>query len=135
MEGSRLKADAFPDQVFHGTVSIITPKGDPLNKTFRVRVAVPDDVPVMIGMTTEINIVIRQIESTLLIPSTAVTKDGKVFKIADGKAVAQPVTLGIRGRGMAQIVNGLSEQDRIIQEPSSRIADGQRVRLRQPTAQ
>ena len=57
-----IRADAFPGQIFHGTVQAITPKGDPVARTYRVRVSLPKDTPLMIGMTAETNIVLRKAE-------------------------------------------------------------------------
>ena len=36
-----IRADAFPGQIFQGTVQSITPKGDPVARTYRVRVSLP----------------------------------------------------------------------------------------------
>ena len=55
-----IKADAFPGRVLKGQVNEITPLGDPLNKSYRVRVALPDDTPLHLGMTTELNIIVSE---------------------------------------------------------------------------
>jgi hypothetical protein len=52
-----IRGDAFPRKVFEGRVQTITPKDDPVARTYRVRVSLPPDVPLMIGMTAETNIV------------------------------------------------------------------------------
>ena len=49
-----LTADAFAKLVFGGQVKEITPKGDPINKNYRVRITIPDNTPLQIGMTTEV---------------------------------------------------------------------------------
>jgi len=40
-----LHADALPGQVLDGEVSQITPKGDPIARTFRVRIQLADPAP------------------------------------------------------------------------------------------
>ena len=65
-----LKADAFPDRALEGKVGQITPKGDPVQKTYRVRIALPDDTPLMIGMTIEANIIIAE-RPAVLVPARA----------------------------------------------------------------
>ena len=55
-----LRADAFPDRVLEGGLTSITPKGDPVQKTYRVRIELPDDAPLLIGMTVEANVVVRE---------------------------------------------------------------------------
>jgi membrane fusion protein (multidrug efflux system) len=42
-----LRADAFPDQVLEATLDSITPKGDSVLKTYRVRLSLPDDTPLL----------------------------------------------------------------------------------------
>jgi RND family efflux transporter MFP subunit len=126
-----IKADAFAGQVLTGTVSQITPKGDPINKTYRVRVTLPDDTPLLIGMTTEINIVVEEKQNALLVPITAIG-GGQVWLIKDGRAHPQPVKLGIVGDKMVEIVDGLGESDIVMTEPPAGIKDGRRVRQAQP---
>ena len=79
-----IRADAFPNQVFHGIVGEITPKGDPVARTFRVRIRLPADSPLLIGMTADCNVIVAERENALLIPATSVV-DGKVWLVQDGK--------------------------------------------------
>ena len=44
-----LRTDAFANQVLPGFVKQITPAGDPVAKTFRVRIGLPDDTPLRVG--------------------------------------------------------------------------------------
>ena len=75
-----LRTDAFPNRPLEGMVSEITPAGDPVAKTYRVKVALPDDTPLRVGMSVEANIVTREKADVLLVPSAAVV-DGHVFVI------------------------------------------------------
>ena len=111
-----IKADAFTDRVLEARVDRITPKGDPVNKTFRVRALLPDDTPLMVGMTTEINIITQEHPDALLIPATAVV-DGKVLVVEDGVARPAPVVLGIRGRTVVEVLGGLSTDRSVIVSP------------------
>jgi hypothetical protein len=38
-------------------VESVTPMGDPVAKTYRVRFDLPEDTPLMIGMSVEVNVV------------------------------------------------------------------------------
>lgn len=124
-----IKADAFPDRVLEGTVETITPKGDPINKSFRVRVALPEDTPLLIGMTTEINVVVAVVDDALLVPADAV-RDGRVFVIDDGRARERQVKTGIVSPATVQIIDGLAADERVIEAPPGGLRDGQRVRVR-----
>jgi multidrug efflux pump subunit AcrA (membrane-fusion protein) len=55
-----LASEAFPGQSLTARVSQITPEGDPAKKTFRVYLLLPTDTPLRIGMTVEINIVVKE---------------------------------------------------------------------------
>ena len=56
-----IQNDAFLGQVFEGKVSAITPRGDSTARSYRVRVTFNDDHhPMMIGMTAETNIILRE---------------------------------------------------------------------------
>lgn len=122
-----IKADAFPDRALDGRVEQITPKGDPVNKTFRVRVALPAETPLMIGMTAEINIITAEKAGARLIPASAVGK-GEVWVEQDGQAVRRPVVLGIRGRDRVEIVSGLADDDRVLANPPAGLKAGDRVK-------
>ena len=122
-----IRADAFDRQVLRGTVSGITPHGDPIARTYRVYIALPDDTPLVSGMTTEINIVVRREENALLVPLSAIT-GGAVWVVEDGRTQLRPVTLGAGGNMEAEILTGLSEDDIIVINSAAGIAEGRRVR-------
>ncbi len=61
-----ISADAFPDKVFDGQVAEITPKGDPVARSYRVRVTLPDDTALRIGMTAETNIITAERQNALI---------------------------------------------------------------------
>ena len=83
-----VRADAFPGRVFDAVVKEVTPKGDPVGRSYRVRLGLPDNLPLRIGMTTEANIVVAERNNALLLPA-AVVKDGAVWKVTDGRAVLE----------------------------------------------
>ena len=122
-----IKADAFPGETLAGIVGEITPKGDPVNKSYRVRIALPVDTKLHIGMTTEINVIVETRENVLLAPSEAV-RAGRVFVVEDGVARRRRVTTGILGRGMVEIRDGLNEGEQVVVNPPESLADGARVR-------
>lgn len=127
----KIKADAFPDRALDGTVSEITPKGDPLNKSFRVRIALPDETPLMIGMTTETNIVVEERPDALLVPASAVMA-GAVWAVRDGRAARLPVTVGVVGSFRTEILDGLGDGQPIIAAPPHGLEEGTAVRVVAP---
>lgn len=123
-----VKSDAFAGQVLAGTVSQITPKGDPVAKSFRVRIGLPAETPLLIGMTTEINIIIREEAGALLVPAEAAA-DGRVFVAEDGRARERPITPGIKGARWLQVKAGLGDDEAVIITPPPQLAAGDRVRV------
>jgi RND family efflux transporter MFP subunit len=130
-----LRTDAFAGQRLEGKVREITPMGDPLAKTFRVRIALPDDTPLKPGMSVEANIITREKANALLVPADSV--DGSaVFLVEGDRARKRNVEVGIRGTRTVEILSGLSEGDRVASPISTDLADGRLVRVvdKGPTA-
>ena len=130
-EGQRvlLRADAFPGQVLAATVGQITPKGDATRKAYRVRLNLPDDTPLMIGMTVEANIVLRQTEEAVLIPPAAL-RDGRVFVVRQERVESRPVELGVQGARAVEVLRGLAQGEAVVLNPPPGLLSGQAVRLR-----
>ncbi|PVE24733.1 efflux transporter periplasmic adaptor subunit [Microvirga sp. KLBC 81] len=122
-----LKADAFPDRVLEATVDSITPKGDPVAKTYRVRLALPETTPLRIGMTVEVNVIVQVSSNALLVPTNAL-RGGALFTMENGVARRHDVKVGIRGASNTQILSGLGESERVIVPFPEDLADGAKVR-------
>ena len=123
-----LRSDAFPDHALEATVDNLTPKGDPVTKTYRVRFRLPDDTPLRIGMSVDVNVVIRTVENALLLPAIAIN-DNRVFVVEGGRARQQQVETGIRGTGGTEIVSGLQDGERVISPYPEELSDGARVEV------
>ena len=124
-----LRADAFPGKVLTGTVGQITPKGDATRKAYRVRLILPEDTPLMIGMTVEANIVLRQTDDAVLVPPAAI-RDGGVFVVRRETVERRPVELGVQGPRAVEVLHGLARGEAVVLDPPASLADGQAVRLR-----
>lgn len=123
-----LRNDAVAGRRVESKVGHITPKGDPQSKTFRVYLPLPDDTPLLIGMSVEANIVAREKENALVVPAEAIV-DGAVFVIDGERLARRPVKTGVRGARMIEIVEGLAETDRIAAPARADWREGLRVRL------
>jgi RND family efflux transporter MFP subunit len=130
-EGQRalLRADAFAGQVLNATVAQITPKGDATRKAYRVRLTLPDDTPLMIGMTVEANIVLRETNAAVLIPPVALRGD-HVFMVQGEVARRRQVTVGVQGPRAVEIRQGIAAGDVVVLDPPQGLKDGQALRLR-----
>jgi len=128
-----VRADAFPETVFEGRVDEITPMGDPLSRSYRVRVRLIDPPPVMIGMTADTNIIVKQHDDALLVPASALD-DGHVWLVRDGRLHRQAVKVGIRGNERVEIVEGLAGGEEVVPQYEG-AKEGARVIARSAQAQ
>jgi RND family efflux transporter MFP subunit len=124
-----LRTDAFAGQVLPGSVKQITPAGDPLSKTFRVRIGLPDDTPLRVGMSVEANIVSREKADAVLVPANAVVNNS-LLVIENDRVHLRKVELGIRGTGFVEIVRGAEVGEQVASPATTNIKDGSRVRPR-----
>ena len=122
------RTDAFPDLRLEGKVREITPMGDVLAKTYRIKIALPDDTPLKPGMSVEANVVTREKPGALLVPAEAM-QGATVFVIEAGRLRKQAVTVGIRGTRAVEILSGVGAQDRVASPITAEMADGRRVRV------
>ncbi len=128
-----LRSDAFAGKQLEGKLREITPMGDPVAKTYRIRIALPDDTPLKVGMSVEANVVTREKPNALLIPSDAV--QGTAVFVVDGDRVQRRnVEIGIRGTRAVEILSGLKDDERVASPAATDLADGRRVRVREGSA-
>lgn len=84
------------------------------------------------GFRVEARVVVWSAPAVLTVPASALFRRGErwtVFTVAGGRARARAVTIGHRTAFDAEVLEGLAAGDRVIRNPSDRIADGVRVAL------
>ena len=128
-----LRTDAFPARRLEGKVSEITPIGDPVAKTYRIKASLPDDTPLLPGMSVEANVVTREKPGALLIPADAV-QGSTVFVLEGSRVEKRVIEVGIRGAQAVEVLSGLSTGDRVVSPAVAGLADGARVRPRDKIA-
>jgi RND family efflux transporter MFP subunit len=122
------RTDAFPDQRLEGKVREITPMGDVAAKTYRIKIALPDDTPLKPGMSVEANIVTREKPNALLIPADAL-QGTAVFVLDGDHAKRREVKIGIRGTRTVEVLSGIAEGERVASPAATDLKDGARVRV------
>jgi RND family efflux transporter MFP subunit len=122
-----IRAPALPDRILDGRLASITPKGDPVSRSFRVRIEPEGDFPLRIGMTAEVNIVVTERDDALLVPATAVV-DGHVWTVREGELHRLPVRVGIGGETRIEILSGLAESDVVVVRPIADLKEGRPAR-------
>ena len=123
-----LRTDAFLGKRLEGAVHEITPMGDPVAKTYRIRVALPDTTPLHVGMSVEANVVTREKAGALLIPADAL-QGASVLVVEGDRVRRRPVEVGLRGTRNVEVVSGVREGELILSPAPADLADGSRVRV------
>lgn len=122
-----LRADALGDTVIAAEVSEITPKGDPVSRSYRVRMKIAEPNRFRVGMTVDANIVLARRQQTLQLPRTAVLEQ-QVWLVRDGKLLRSKVVTGAATVDKIEIRSGISAQDSVVIKPLDSFKPGQRVR-------
>lgn len=128
--------DAYPDQPFPAHINFIAPSIDAQRGTVDVRLTV-DPVPDFLrqDMTVSLNVETNKRERTLVIPNDALSSisgnKAMVILVRDRKIQRHPITLGLRGLVMSEVVAGLKEGDHVLTDAESVLKDGTRVRIEQ----
>ncbi|MCF0092489.1 efflux RND transporter periplasmic adaptor subunit [Micromonospora sp. MH99] len=107
--------------------------------TYRVRLTLgpgklAEDAPAPTprpGMNAIVHLRVREAADAVTVPASAVfSADGRdtVWVVRDGKADRAPVTVGVQGADLVQILNGVQAGDRIVVRGTDQVRDGQEVR-------
>jgi HlyD family secretion protein len=121
--------DALRGQTLQGAVSSISTAATTQSGVVRypvsIRVTVPAGVELRAGLTATANVVLRQENNVLLIPSLAVRgsySEPYVLVANGGKAKQQAVSLGNSDDYWVVVTSGLNEGDRVVMDASTTTA-------------
>lgn len=138
---ARVRAEAYLDSPpFTGGVSSLSPTVDPQSRTFWVEVEVPNPRGLLRpGMYVTAELVLERREGALLVPAAAVLqREGEdLLFVADAPAASgaeavarrRTVRLGASGPREVQVVEGLQDGERVIDQGNAFLEEGQRVRI------
>jgi membrane fusion protein (multidrug efflux system) len=131
--GARVQATspAFPERVFEGTLKVTGSTVDAATRTVEVYAKVPNtDGALRPGMFMSIELVVGEKQDAVLIPESAVVREGArsdVFLIRDGRAHRTRVELGERSPGVVEVLKGVTAGDRVVTQGLQRVRDGVKV--------
>ncbi|MEK7703056.1 MAG: efflux RND transporter periplasmic adaptor subunit [Nitrospirota bacterium] len=120
---SEIKLDAIPNQVYHGKVLRISPKGEKTDNVIRYEVTIEianPDQRLMPSMTANVDIITATEKNALYLPLIALTQyEGSDAVILPGKGHQkkkqyQRITLGLRNETVAVIQKGLAIGDKVL---------------------
>lgn len=128
----------LPGREFHGKVSQIDSRVDPVTRSIAVRAELPNpkgELRPGMFMTVKLQ---GEVAPALLVPESAIVPEqGRtfVFVVEDGQASRREVKLGKRRPGVVEIVEGLKEHERVVVEGTQNLRDGGPVREQEQQAQ
>ncbi len=118
--------DALPGAVLEGTVAQITPKGDPVSRSYRVRIRLADAAAVRVGMTVDANLIVAEHSAALLVPTAAV-QNSAVWIVRDARLARRPVKTGIVGAERTEILEGLDEAAQVVAVATDALVESHRA--------
>ncbi|MCL1959855.1 MAG: efflux RND transporter periplasmic adaptor subunit [Spirochaetes bacterium] len=132
--------DAWPGEIFLGSISEISPTVDPVSRTMEVRVTVSNTgSKLKQGMFAKVKIITQQKNNIVKIPATAVIKRfGEEYVYIVEKDPANPefnvarkriIVQGIIIDGITEIQSGLAPDEEIVIRGQTLLDDGSRVNV------
>ena len=111
--------DALPQKEFQGKVSRINGNVNPLSRTFKLEIDIPNsDHSIKAGMFARITIETDVVRDVMVIPPKAlITDDGGhygVFIVKDNRAVLKKVVTGTASEHLIEVREGLNRGDKVI---------------------
>ncbi|QOR38084.1 efflux RND transporter periplasmic adaptor subunit [Billgrantia diversa] len=128
---ARCVTDAYPDQPFDATISLIAPIIDAARGTVDVRLVMEQE-PWFLreDMTVSVNVETARLERALTVPNDAIFgvegASARVHGVEAGRVSPRSVTLGLRGLLHSEITAGLTAGEIVLTDPG--LSPGQRIR-------
>ena len=126
-----ITVDAYPGKTFYGKVSNIHPAADPMSRTFKIDIAVPnEDMALKAGTYARVKLCVVVHKSVLLVLEKGMLErqGGFLLFVADGDvARMREVKPGLSSEGVVEIVDGVQEGEKVIVEGNYGLKDGARI--------
>jgi RND family efflux transporter MFP subunit len=134
-----LTFNEFPGKKFTGRLVRTSRQIDPSSRTLLVEFDVNNRTGELFpGAYTEVHFKTNSTAPSLIVPVSALMFRSEGLRIAtvteDNKAKLVPVILGHDDGATVEVINGLTAQDRVIQDPPDSLIDGETVQISKPAA-
>ena len=145
---AEISVEAYPSEVFNGTVVNVSPVIDPMTRTAQVEIKSDNaDMRLKPGMFARVSIVINELENVLTIDKAATNKQTilksfgdnlredrvvetySCFIIRDGVALEVPIEIGVESKTKYEVTNGLSEGDLVVVMGQNNLSDSTMVNI------
>lgn len=134
---AELRAEAYPDQVFEGTVTRIVQALNRSTRTMTAEIDLPNaDRRLKGGMFARVEVLVGTHRRALLIPIDAVSRledTQYVYIVQEGNARRINIDIGARSNNHVEIIKGLTGEEQIIVSGKDLVHDGTPVQTQPVT--
>ncbi len=134
---AEVRAEAYPDRIFEGTVTRVVQALNRATRTMTVEVDLPNkDRLLKGGMFARVEVLVGTRQNALQIPIDAVSRLEDVqyvYVVREGKAERVPVEIGLRDQNRVEITKGLDGSEQVVVSGKDLVHDGTPVQT-QPLA-
>jgi HlyD family secretion protein len=132
-QAARASADAYADRIFDARVTYVAPAVDARRGSVEVRLEVAEPPSYLRpDMTVSVDLAVASKTNVVVVPSEGVRGSGSgapfVWIVDRNRVRRRPVTVGIRGDGYTEIVDGIGAGAQVVLATERALEDGQRVR-------
>jgi membrane fusion protein (multidrug efflux system) len=125
---AELRAEAYPDQIFHGTVTRIVQALNRATRTMTVEIDLPNtDRRLKGGMFARVEVMVGTHHQALQIPIDAVSRlenSQYVFVVEEGHARRVEIEIGVRQGNQTEITKGLTGNEEVIVSGKDLVHEG-----------
>jgi RND family efflux transporter MFP subunit len=130
---AEVRAEAYPDRVFEGTVTRVVQALDRATRTMTIEVDLPNKNHVLKGgMFARVEVLVGTHRNAIQIPIDAVSRleDSQyVYIVREGKAQRVPVKIGVRDENRVEITKGLDGSEQVIISGKDLVHEGVPVQV------
>jgi RND family efflux transporter MFP subunit len=136
-----ISVGAFPDRVFHGVVTFISPTVDPATRTLRIKAEIENDEGhLRPGLFARVSLGVSPRSGVVMVPEEALIQRSEgawLFKVGPGDRVKRiAVSTGVHDAGRIEVRGDVAPGERVVLRGHGGLADGAvvTVREREPSA-
>src|SRR5262245_56251380 len=130
---ARVEVDAFPGENFMGRIARVSPVLDPSTRTAPIEVEISNDqYRLKPGVYARVGIVTESHANALVVPAKSVVDANGtrgVYLSVNNVAQFHPVKIGIEGNERTEILDGVSEGDRVVTTGAAGLRNGDPIIL------
>ena len=128
-ENVNITLSAYPNQTFQGSVISIEPSSTIIQNVVNYGVTISIKNPpsnIKLGMSANINVITSSVNNALIVPNSAINYGTKnstyvITETTTNKLQRIPVKIGISNIYFTQVISGLSNGEKIIVNPTSKV--------------